>query len=189
MAAKVRHASDEDLTAAACVLAAAFGAYPWTRWAIPEEGYAQRLERLQYLYLRHALTCGLVFVDEDLHAVAAFLPPDAPEPSPGVQNEVAELHGSRIAALADLALPQPAEPAWNLATVGVDPAYQGAGLGTAVTSAGLAHIDQEVGAVALETSDERNVRLYGALGFDVTATTLIADGPHRSFDVSTTKNP
>ncbi|WP_454810595.1 GNAT family N-acetyltransferase [Paenarthrobacter nitroguajacolicus] len=94
-----------------------------------------------------------------------------------MQNEVQELLGSRMTALAGLSLPQPTAPTWTLATVGVDPAHQGRGLGTAVASAGLARIDRELGAVVLETSDERNVRLYGRLGFLVTDTTMIPEGP------------
>ncbi|WP_309075552.1 GNAT family N-acetyltransferase [Paenarthrobacter sp.] len=132
---------------------------------------------MQYLYLGHALAHGLVLVDEQLRSVAAFLPPDAPEPGPDMQNEVQELLGSRMTALAGLSLPQPTAPTWTLATVGVDPAHQGRGLGTAVASAGLARIDRELGAVVLETSDERNVRLYGRLGFLVTDTTVIPEGP------------
>ncbi len=173
----VRQATGADLGAAARILARAFELYPWTRWSIPEDSYEQRLERLQYLYLGHALAHGLVLVDAQLRSVAAFLPPDAPEPGPDMQNEVLELLGSRMTALAGLSLPQPTAPTWNLATVGVDPAHQGRGLGTAVTSAGLTRIDREARTVVLETSDERNVRLYGRLGFLVTDTTMIPEGP------------
>ncbi len=177
MTGMVRQATGEDLGAAARVLALAFEVYPWTRWSIPEEDYEQRLERLQYLYLGHALAHGLVLVDEQLRSVAAFLPPDAPEPGPDMQDEVVELLGSRATALVELRLPQPKAPTWTLATVGVDPAHQGRGLGTAVASAGLKLIDREANAVVLETSDERNVRLYGRLGFLVTDTTVIPEGP------------
>lgn len=38
-------------------------------------------------------------------------------------------------------------------------------------------IDERAAAVALETSDERNVRLYQRLGFGIDATTDIPDGP------------
>lgn len=177
MTSMVRQATGADLGTAARVLARAFMIYPWTRWSIPEEDYEQRLERLQYLYLGHALAHGLVLVDEQLRSIAAFLPPDAPEPGPDMQDEVLELLGSRVTALADLRLPQPRVPAWNLATVGVDPVHQGRGLGTAVASEGLTRIDREAGTVVLETSDERNVRLYGRLGFLVTDTTMIPEGP------------
>ncbi|MEB4615877.1 GNAT family N-acetyltransferase, partial [Leucobacter sp. M11] len=154
-----------------------FFEYPWTRWALPEEDYAQRLEETQRLYLRHALDHGLVVVEDGGRAVAAFLPADAPAPAEAVQRRVAELHGDRLAALASLALPAAPAGSWTLETVGVDPAHQGAGLGTAVTRAGLGYIDARGDVVALETSDERNVRLYERLGFAVVAHTEVPGGP------------
>lgn len=175
----VRQASSADLEAAARVLAAAFDDYPWTRWAIPEDGYLGRLERLQHLYLGHALENGVVLVDDEVRAVAAFLPPDVPALSQERQKRVAELHGSRLSALAAVVLPEPPRRSWSLATLGVHPARQGAGLGSALITAGLALADRDAapGGVALETSDERNVRLYRRSGFTVTAETPIADGP------------
>lgn len=173
----IRLAGASDLDAAARVLTAAFDEYPWTRWSIPGDGYASRLEKIQRLYLSHAVAHGIVLVDERLRAVAAFLPPDAPEPSEHMQQAVAELHGERLAPLMQLTLPAAPAGSWTLETVGVDPAFQGNGLGSAVTAAGLAMLDERAAAVALETSDERNVRLYQRLGFTSIATTAIADGP------------
>lgn len=63
---QIRIADSSDLDAAARVLAAAFDAYPWTRWLIPHDGYANRLEQIQRLYLSHALEHGIVLVDDDL---------------------------------------------------------------------------------------------------------------------------
>lgn len=172
----VRPATPADLSAAARVLAAAFDDYPWTRWTLPEEGYAERLEEIQHLYLSHALEQGIVMVDSQVRAVAAFLPPAASAPAEQTQQRVAELHGSRLAALLELALPAASEGCWTLETVGVDPAYQGIGLGTAVVAEGLATIDRSRAPVALETSDDKNLRLYQRLGFATSATTRIPDG-------------
>ncbi|WP_159793003.1 GNAT family N-acetyltransferase [Puerhibacterium puerhi] len=175
----IRPATADDLPAAARTLAAAFVDYPWTRWAVPADEHVSRLEQLQALYLGHALRHGVVLVDADVRAVAAFLPPDAPEPEPATQERVAELHGDRLRALAALELPAPPERSWSLATLGVHPDHRGRGLGTAVAAAGLDMIDSTTGgaAVSLETSDERNVRLYERLGFTVTGRTAIDGGP------------
>lgn len=166
-----------DLAAAAKVLASAFANYAWTRWALPANGYQERLEEIQRLYLDHASKNGIVVVDDRVQAVAAFLPPLAPAPSEALQQRVAELHGPRLEALMSLNLPQAPNGSWTLETVGVDPDYQGIGLGTAVLSHGLTLIDAQDAAIALETSDERNVRLYERFGFKTNEVTSIPNGP------------
>lgn len=172
-----RRAKDSDLQSAAKVLAVAFADYPWTRWSIPADGYANRLEELQRLCLAHARAHGLVFVDEDVQSVSAFLPPDAPPLEADVEERVGSLHGDRLSALMNLALPASPDGAWTLATVGVLPGAQGGGLGSAVIAAGLRVIDGGSAPVALETSNERNVRLYHRHGFSLDATTSVPGGP------------
>lgn len=173
----IRAATGADLDAAALTLASAFDLYPWTRWAIPVEDYSSRLLEIQRVYLDHALTHGHLLVDEHVRAVGAFLPPDAPPPAASVQERIGALHGERLEDLAAAELPAPPAGSWLLATVGVSAAHQGAGLGTAVVEAGLRLIDERRARIALETSDKRNVRLYGRCGFAVFATTEIPGGP------------
>ncbi|RBP66204.1 acetyltransferase (GNAT) family protein [Brevibacterium sanguinis] len=177
MTSPIRSAVPADLDRAAGVLAAAFADSPWTRWALPARGYLRRLREIQHLYLTHARDHGIVLVDDDIHAVAAFLPPDPPAPAEAEWRRIAELHGPRLAEVSRVPTPAPPSGAWTLETVGVDPEQQGQGLGTAILTAGLALIDDRGDSIALETSDERNVRLYERLGFATAATTAIADGP------------
>lgn len=179
MTARIRRASSPDLSAAAQTLARAFSDYPWTRWSVPATDHGRRLEQLQAVYLGYALDHGLVLVDEDVTAVAAFLPPDAPDLSEDAQRRVAELHGDRLAVLLSADVPTPPPDAWTLATLGVEPGSRGAGLGSALLKAGVAEIARRDGAasIALETSDARNVRLYERHGFVPTARTVIPGGP------------
>ncbi|PQZ93664.1 GNAT family N-acetyltransferase [Arthrobacter sp. MYb227] len=173
----VRIATQTNLDTAAKVLASAFADYPWTRWVLPADEYQERLEEIQRLYLAHASENGIVVVDDRVRAVAAFLPPNAPAPSAALQQRVAELHGSRLETLMSLELPQSPEGSWTFETVGVEPTQQGLGLGTAVLSHGLALIDAHEATISLETSDERNVRLYERLGFKTNDVTTIPNGP------------
>ena len=71
----LRDARPADLPAAAHTLATAFDDYSWTRWSIPEDHHAERLEELQSIYLEHALSSGIVLVSEHLDGVAALLRP------------------------------------------------------------------------------------------------------------------
>ncbi|MGE2737174.1 GNAT family N-acetyltransferase [Mycolicibacterium vaccae] len=175
MTAHIRPAGAADLDPAAHVLAGAFDSYAWTRWTIPADDYAVRLRRLQRLYLGYALDEGIVLVEDALRGVIALLPPDAPAPPSDMQEQVAQLQGDRLEALAQVSVPPQPHGAWNLATLGVHPDAQGAGLGRAMIHAGLAAVGAK--AVALETSDPRNVALYERAGFTVTAVTEIEDGP------------
>lgn len=173
----VRNATPDDIQSAARTLAAAFDDYPWTRWSIPAANYAERLEELQSLYLHHALACGLVLVDDERRGVAAFLPPDAPEPSAVTQGRIAELLGDRLQALLGAELASRPAGSWDLATIGVHPDSWGNGVASAIITEGLRRIDSFREATSLETSDARNVSLYSRHGFTMTTTTEIANGP------------
>lgn len=177
MTIHVRDATAADVPRAARTLSAAFDDYPWTRWSIPAAHYAERLEELQGLYLLHALGYGFVLVDDEQRGVAAFLPPDAPEPSVVAQGRIAELLGDRLPALAATELPERPAESWDLATIGVHPDNWGQGVASAIIAEGLRRLDDSRAATSLETSDARNVALYSRHGFTVTATTEIPNGP------------
>lgn len=174
-----RLATIDDVPAAARTLALAFADYPWTRWTVPADDHAARLEELQALYLGYAVRHGLVLVDDALAAVAALLLPDAPAPPDAVQARVAELHGDRLERVLGVETPGRPAGAWDFATLGVRPDRWGGGLGSTVLAAALVLVGEKdpSAAVALETSDPRNVRLYERHGFAVTAHIEAPGGP------------
>lgn len=176
----VRRATTDDLPRASAVLRTAFADYPWTRWTVPADEHAERVEALQAIYLEHlALPHGAVWVDEQVLAVAAFIPPAAPALPDDVLGRVVQLHGERLSRLeaASASTEGRGDPdAWSLATVGVRPEHQGRGLGRAVCRAGLDELDARRQACGLETSDPRNVRLYERLGFRTVVRTPMPDG-------------
>lgn len=175
----IRPATAGDIPAAAHALTLAFAEYPWTEWTIPSDDHLGRLQELQSLYLGHALEHGLVVVDDAGRGVAAAVPPSAPAPSEHLQARVAELHGDRLPLLMAAALPPAPEGAWDFATLGVRPDARGGGLGTRLIDAVLTAIDAQDphNTISLETSDERNVRLYERHGFVTSARTELQDGP------------
>lgn len=177
----LRDALPSDLPAAARTLAAAFDDYPWTRWSIPEDRHAVRLEELQSIYLEHALSCGVVLLDEDMNrgvdGVAALLPPHAPAPADAAQARIVRLLGDRLETFLSVELPPRPPEAWELATLGVHPSARGRGVGSALLAEGLRRVDAAGGSCVLETSDPRNVELYSRHGFAVTETTQIPEGP------------
>jgi ribosomal protein S18 acetylase RimI-like enzyme len=58
-------------------------------------------------------------------------------------------------------------PHWFLATIGVDPAHQGRGIGSALMAPVLARADEQRAPCYLETHTVDNVRLYERHGFRV----------------------
>ena len=71
------------------------------------------------------------------------------------------------------ALADPAEEHWHLGPVGVEPGFQGRGIGGALMRAVCSWLDEGGRLAWLETDKPRNVRFYSALGFEVAATTAI----------------
>ncbi|MFD1828814.1 GNAT family N-acetyltransferase [Streptomyces desertarenae] len=185
---RVRPATRDDVPAAARTLALAFTDYPFTRHVIAADGHEERVGRLQELFLtRVGMPYGRVWVGGGGRAVAVWTTPER-DPSPGfaeVGPLVGELAGDRAAAYesAERALEahRPGEPAWFLATVGVDPRDQGRGLGGAVLRPGLDAAERAGLPVFLETSSERNVAFYERLGFAVTAEVELPGGGPRTW--------
>ncbi|BAU95226.1 N-acetyltransferase [Corynebacterium suranareeae] len=187
---RVRVADADDLAAAADTLAAAFEHYPWTRYVIPQEHYHERLRALQKLYLEYAQANGIVGVAGHCDGVIALLPPDAPEPEPGMVDEVMRLHGDRIGRLQQ---GDPPAGAWRVETLGVRPERQGQRLASTLLVFALAEAVRRGGEqVVLDTSDPRNVRLYERHGFHTTTHSDNGDGPliwtmTATFENSTTR--
>lgn len=70
---------------------------------------------------------------------------------------------------ATLAAHRPAEPHWYLAQIGVSAAARGTGVGSALLSSRLGHIDAAGLPAYLESSNERNRALYLRHGFSTIA--------------------
>jgi ribosomal protein S18 acetylase RimI-like enzyme len=71
----------------------------------------------------------------------------------------------------------PHEPAWYLQFLGVDPAYQGRGLGSALLRDVLDAADESGQAAYLEASSDRNRALYERHGFAHLGDLTLPDGP------------
>ena len=61
----------------------------------------------------------------------------------------------------------PKEPCWYLPLIGVDPAHQGRGCGSALLQYALAQCDADGLPAYLESSNPRNISLYLRHGFEI----------------------
>jgi ribosomal protein S18 acetylase RimI-like enzyme len=59
----------------------------------------------------------------------------------------------------------PIEPHWHLGTLGVDPTFQGRGVGAGLLSSWLNGVDRDGAPAYLETDNERNIAFYERAGF------------------------
>ena len=158
---------------------AAYGDELLDRLALPYADFATLLGVLP------SPQCG-AFCGRCLIGVAAAAPPggcigsffrdSAPDvldrPTPGIGDP------SRVQVFwAHWATHDPLEEHWHVGPVGVEPGFQGRGIGGAVMRGLCDSFDSEGRVGWLETDKERNVRFYQSLGFEVAEKTTILGVP------------
>ncbi|GAA0651477.1 GNAT family N-acetyltransferase [Kutzneria viridogrisea] len=173
----------EDVPRAVETLSAAFADYAWLRHTVARDRHAERVSELERLFVEHVgLRHGRVWVGDDGDAVAVWTHPDTDVAAAfgAIAPRMRELAGDRAEyaerAAAALAPHRPTEPVWFLGSLGVRPEAQGKGIGGAIVQPGLRAAEEAGVPAFLETSEERNVRFYRKLGFEVTAEVTIPDG-------------
>jgi GNAT superfamily N-acetyltransferase len=163
-------------------LARAFFDYDLMRYAAPAD--RRRAPGVTSLYgaiLWDCLRWGEVSVTADVIGAACWLPPDVPNTTFFRQVRsgmlALPLHfgfaGFRRLLAYDAVAQKlhhehAAMPHWYLAAIGVEPEYQGKGVGGALMQPILDRADSGSMHCYLETQREQNVRLYEKHGFEVT---------------------
>ncbi len=186
----VRPATEADRPATAEVLARAFIADPAIGHIFPKaDGKPARLSRFFGLMTRIDPDPGLwsLALDGGGAPVAAALwrrPGDWKTPTSTIVRNLPALLRVFGTALpralgmqATLEAHHPHAPHWYLQFAGCVPAAQGKGFGGAAIRARLALLDAAGEPAALETATESNVGLYQSLGFAVTGTYRVRNGP------------
>lgn len=173
----VRDASVEDRASIVAMLTRAFAEDPAMRYIFPDA--TTRLTRLPKLFglLFDSDSVGMRLVTGTAQAATLWRPPGVAEMGrmalltqllPLVDTFGSALfRAMRLSDAIDAHYPR--EPFWYLHIAGVDPGYQGRGLGSASIREGIARSASDGLPAYLETTVERNVVLYQSLGFDVTS--------------------
>jgi ribosomal protein S18 acetylase RimI-like enzyme len=184
----VRSAAPADAPALARMLARAFHDDPVAEWAWRSDRLRPRmLERYQAIRLRQMLCDEEVWTTADLAGAALWAPPKRWRKTPRQEAAFARcfLDPRLLARMplvaggwAGLERRHPASPPhWYLAVLGVDPASQGRGLGSALLEPVLARCDADGIGAYVESSKERNIDFYARHGFRVTGEPRLPRGP------------
>jgi ribosomal protein S18 acetylase RimI-like enzyme len=179
---ELRTAAAGDLDRLTTALAAAFQEDPVFGWLMPDRASRPlRLRRFFKRELHHVLARGHVWTSADLGGAALTLPPGRWRTPQHVALRQARPFGLRVPRAAGLLTAiewrHLRAPHYYFPYIGVMPAAQGRGLGSAMMRPILDRCDAERLPAYLEASSERNARLYERLGFTVTRELRFAGSP------------
>ena len=167
----VRSATAADRGAVVDVITLAFGTDPMARWAFPDPAtYLRVMPEVIGAFGGAGFAHGTVHLVEGGAAAAMWLPPGV-EPDSERLAALSEAHSpkdqldSMMQVFEQMGSYHPAEPCWYLPLIGVDPARQGRGYGSALLRHALPLADRDGLPAYLESSNPRNIPLYERHGF------------------------
>jgi len=179
----IRTAGDSDQAVVLDTLTLAFSADPCARYTWPTPAaFLNGYRRLAAALGGPGFEQGGAFLTETEDAAALWLPPGAQSDGealgaliretvpPERQSVVGEVAG-------EMQRFHPKDPHWYLSMLGVDPARQGRGLGSALLKHTLKSVDAQQAVAYLESSNPKNVPLYERHGFEVLGVIQPGDFP------------
>jgi ribosomal protein S18 acetylase RimI-like enzyme len=184
METPVRTVEAADRSLALGLLSAAFTGDPVMRWLFPNpRHYLDQFEAFADAFGGAAIEAGHAHIAGEYHGAALWLPPGV-ESDTETMVEILTTHCSE-SALADIPdfmtqmekVHPEDENCWYLAIIGVDPCYQGRGIGSALLKQALKGIDEQGGAAYLEASTPQNAALYQRHGFELCGTIQSGHSP------------
>ncbi len=175
-------AGGDDERAVATIVTA-FSGDPVVRWILPDpQQYLTHFPELVRRFGGKAFEGQSAFAVEGFMGTALWLrpgvEPDDESLAELMQRAVLQEDQEKVSEFMDQ-MPEyhPPEPLWYLPIIGVDPAHQGMGLGSALLAHALAGVDREAKPAYLEATTERSRDLYARHGFEVIGTIQAADSP------------
>jgi ribosomal protein S18 acetylase RimI-like enzyme len=161
----------------------AFSADPIARWFYPDpHEYLLHLPGFVREFAGKAFEqCSAYYIDGYLGA-ALWLPPDVHPDETALaallQRTIPEKNQQEIFAFIEqMDRSHPSEPHWYLPMIGVDPAQQGKGYGSALLKHALERCDGEGKLAYLEASSPKSIPLYQRHGFELVSTIQVGPSP------------
>jgi ribosomal protein S18 acetylase RimI-like enzyme len=181
--ARVRSATPVDEQATIDTVVLAFAADPVARWCWPDaRQYLAAMPDFARAFGGRAFAHDAAHCTDDCAGAALWLPPDVHPDQTAIgavleRTAPAALLADLDAVLERMAVFHPDGPHWYLPLIGVDPAHQGKGYGSALLAHALAKCDRDRLPAYLESTNPRNVSLYKRHGFEVLGTIQVGHSP------------
>ena len=182
-ALEIRTTTQADESPAIDAIVLAFASDPVARWLWPDpHRYLTRMPQFTRAFGGAAFSHGSAHCTEECTGAALWLPPDV-HPDEEALGEVIEstvpdsTRADVYALLEQMGGYHPAEPHWYLPLIGVDPAYQGRGVGGALMKHALQQCDRDQTPAYLESTNPRNVSLYQRHGFEALGEVQVGTSP------------
>ncbi|MCC7266728.1 MAG: GNAT family N-acetyltransferase [Caulobacteraceae bacterium] len=179
----VRAATLEDQAAVLNVITLAFSSDPMVRWAIPDPGkFLASMPLMTSAFGGRGFDHDSVYIPESGGGAALWLPPGVESDSERLGEIMGQYAAPERLEILGAVMEQMGrhhlqEPHWYLPLIGVDPAMQARGLGSALMKHALARCDADGLPAYLESSNPRNISLYERHGFEAVATIQIGASP------------
>jgi ribosomal protein S18 acetylase RimI-like enzyme len=179
----IRTATAADAERCLAVLTLAFCSDPPCRWVWPDpQQYLEAFPRFARAFGGAAIDHGSAHYYEGFSGAALWLPPgvgpDEASLARVIEDTVAdELKSATFSMFEQMGAFHPREPHWHLPLIGVDPAHQGKGIGSAILRHVLSACDGQKVSAYLEATSPRNIPLYKRHGFEALDSIQVADSP------------
>lgn len=180
---EVRAAIEQEQQAIIDVITLAFSTDPMARWAFPSpQTYLAIWPQAVKAFGGHGFAHGTVHLAGGNAAAAMWLPPGVQPDSERLrvlteQHAPPERQADMAQVFQQMGRFHPEEPCWYLPLIGVDPASQGQGYGSALLRYALEQVDRTGAPAYLESSNPRNVPLYERHGFNVLGSIQAGSSP------------
>lgn len=174
-------ASEQEQTIAVVVLA--FSADPVARWSYPDpQQYLKYFPDLVRAFGGKAFEHGTAYYVDGFSGAALWLPPAVQPPEDEMlallRRTIPERNQEELLSVLErMGGYHPTEPHWYLPLIGVDPAQQGKGYGSALMTHALLPCDRENKPAYLESTSTRNIPLYQRHGFELLGTIQVGSSP------------
>lgn len=176
----IADSTDHDRVIATIIMG--FSSDPLTRWFWPEAITYMQSGAVFDAFGGQAIEAGSAFVTAEFEGAALWLPPgvmpDEDKMAKALESTIAPQIASDVFAVFEqMDEYHPDEKVWYLPLIGVDPAHQGKGIGSALMKQALRRCDEEGLPAYLESSNPRNISLYERHGFETIGEIQVGSSP------------